>query len=296
MENTSVGTLGFLQGKGPLSQIVLAVVLSALLYIILISLEAVYISYQQVSRTKVSIDDRTLNSENNSDIYSVNPQTASANKRFRDLRVSDNERTGIEYSYSCFLLINESSFEDGTTNLKHIFSKGNERLYPLLSPGVFLLSNKNTLRIFQNSSKTWYNKVDVDNIPIGKWFHLVVLAKNNAVEVYVNGNLASKLNMMGGIIYQNYQNLSLFSRRKVDLKNANMRSIPSTDEAGYHGFKVDRSMNGLISRFNYFSYALSYTQIRDLMNEGPNPITAQENQDKPPYFIDNWWTGKDLLM
>jgi len=294
MDNTSSRPLEFLQGKGPLSQIVLAVVLAVLLYIIMVSLEAVYLSYQQVSHTQTRIDDRTLNSENNSTIYSVNPKTADGNKNYRDLRVSDNERTGIEYSYSCFLLINESTFEEGTSGMKHIFSKGNEKLFPLLSPGVFMNSNSNTLVIFQSSSDTWYNKTEVENIPIGKWFHLVVLAKNNAVEVYINGNLSSKLTMGKGVLYQNYQNLSLFSRQKttsLNLKNASMPSIPENNI-----FDVRGPISGQISRFNYFSYALSYTQIRDLMNQGPNPITAQENQDKPPYFVDNWWTGTGLLM
>jgi hypothetical protein len=32
------------------------------------------------------------------------------------------------------------------------------------------------------------------------------------------------------------------------------------------------------------------------MNMGPNPQMVTNNLDKPPYFIDNWWTGRNMLM
>ena len=52
-----------------------------------------------------------------------------------------------------------------------------------MSPSVFVLDESNTLRVYQNSTTTWNNYVDVQNIPIDKWFHLVVLARNNGVEI-----------------------------------------------------------------------------------------------------------------
>jgi len=298
MENTPAGPVAFLKAKGPLSQIVLAVIIATILYIILLSLEIVYISYQQVANTKVDIQGEggLTVSDGNTLTYTpnINIKGKSGTKsNYRDLRYSDNEKTGVEYSYSCFLNISPKTFVDGTSTLKHIFHKGSPQYFPLLSPGVFVLSNTNTLRIFQNISTTWYNYIDVPNMPVGKWFHLVVLAKNNAVEIYINGNLAAKLSSKGGVIYQNYQNLHLFSgTNSIALTNANMPSIPQ----GNPGFKVNGSITGNISQFFYFSYALSYTEIRDMMNMGPNPVFAQNNVDKPPYFLDNWWTGSQNLM
>jgi len=296
MENTPAGPVAFLKAKGPLSQIVLAVIIATILYIILLSLEIVYISYQQVAHTKVDIQGGgglTL-SDGKKLTYTSNVNIKGDNANYRELRYSDNEKTGIEYSYSCFLNIKSNTFKDGTSELKHIFHKGSSEYYPLLSPGVFVLSNTNTLRVFQNISTTWYNYIDVPNMPVGKWFHLVVLAKNNAVEIYVNGNLAAKLSSKGGVIYQNYQDLHLFSgiAMTTALTNANMPSIPQSDT----GFKVNGSVSGSISQFFYFSYALSYTEIRDMMNMGPNPVVAENNVDKPPYFLDNWWTGSQNLM
>ena len=296
MENTSAGPVAFLKAKGPLSQIVLAVIIATVLYIILLSLEIVYISYLQVANTKVDIEGgggKTINS-GTSKVYTSNTNDIRIkNGNFRDLRYSDNEKTGIEYSYSCFLNISPETFKDGTTELKHVFHKGSEKFYPLLSPGVFVLGNTNTLRVFQNTSTTWYNYIDIPNMPIGKWFHLVVLVKNNATEIYINGNLGAKLSSGGGVVYQNYQNLYLFNKSRISsaLTQANMLSIPEGET-----YNVNSSVTGSISQFYYFSYALSYTEIQDMLTMGPNPVVADNNVDKPPYFLDNWWTGKDNLM
>jgi hypothetical protein len=230
-----------------------------------------------------------------SQIYTTNPTTVASkdNKMFRNLPHSDNERTGIEYSYACFLLLTDDNFDDNNTNgFRHIFNKGSKKLYPLMSPGVFVNSGKNSLRIFQNNTLTWYNYIDIDDIPIGKWFHLVVLVKNNATEIYVNGNIAGKITNNNAIIYQNYQNLYVFTDdERYTFNNGRYPSMPIGDEYIVHG-----KAKGYISRFYYYSYALSYTEIQDLMNMGPNPVILTSNQDKPPYFIDNWWTGKNMLM
>lgn len=295
MENTSNNSLSFLMAKGPLSQIVLAFIMSVVLYIVLISLEAVYISYKHVSGTRTIIKDETVDSSHQL-TYITNPTPpGSTSKYFRDIRHSSNERSGIEFSYSCFLLIKKGNYEDNNINAhRHIFHKGSDTLYPLMSPGVFVNAGTNTLRIYQNNTKTWYNYIDVNDIPIDKWFHLVVLVKDNATEVYINGNLAGKLQNPGSIIYQNYQDFHIFSDIRTPTggyNNAALASIPTGEVYNIIGRGV-----GLISRLYYYSYALTYTEIQDLMNKGPNPIIETDTQDKPPYSIDNWWTGTSMLM
>ena len=291
MDNTQPsGFVDFIRAKGPFSQIILAVVLATLLYIILISLEIIYMSYTSVANTRVIIEDRTQ--DNKLPVtYTVNPKSSSV-KNYRNIMNSDNENTGIEYSYSCFLLIHQNNFKDGATNqYKHIFHKGSLNLFPLLSPGVFVNAGTNTLRIFQNITTTWYNYVDVEDIPISKWIHLVILVKNNATEVYINGNLAAKLTSKTGVIYQNYQNLHVFSSKVITLSNPAVPSIPLNNP-----YDIQGSADAVMSRFYYYTYALTYTEIQDLMNMGPNPLTVPTSLDKPPYLIDNWWTGRNNLM
>jgi hypothetical protein len=289
MENSYTETSSFLLGKGPLSQIVIAFVISIGLYIVLLSLEAVYISYKEVSRTHTVISDKTL-PNTKTVIYSVNPANIGT-QDYRNLVHSQNEKTGIEYSYACFLLLDESNFGDDTSSYRHLFHRGYSTGFPLLGPGLFINAGTNTLRLYQNNTLTWYNYIDVNDIPIKKWFHLVIVVKNNATEIYVNGNLSAKLTNNKAVVYQNYQPLYLFQDLRVNRTSINTPSIPEGEK-----FIVIGKASGQISRFNYYSYALSFTEIQDLMNIGPNPQMDIDNIDKPPYFIDNWWTGRNMLM
>ena len=291
MENSYTETSSFLLGKGPLSQLVIAFVISVALYITLLSLEAIFISYKQVSRTHTEIEEKTLSSTIPV-FYSVNPKNIGT-PNYRNLVHSQNEKTGIEYSYSCFLLLNQENFSaNNISSYKHIFHRGYNTGFPLLGPGLFVNAGTNTLRLYQNNTLTWYNYIDINDIPIKKWFHLVILAKNNATEIYVNGNLSAKLTNNNAVIYQNYQSLFLFEDITVPIKtSAHTPSIPEGEI-----FNIIGKASGQISRFNYYSYALSFTEIQDLMNMGPNPQMVTDNTDKPPYFIDNWWTGRNMLM
>jgi hypothetical protein len=47
-----------------------------------------------------------------------------------------------------------------------------------------------------------------------------------------------------------------------------------------------------MSNLTYFSYALGYAEIQQLMNEGPSTkmATATDTGDIPPYLDDTWWT------
>jgi hypothetical protein len=51
-------------------------------------------------------------------------------------------------------------------------------------------------------------------------------------------------------------------------------------------------MKGQLSRLNYFSYALCYAEIQQLMNEGPSSKleSAVSTGNIPPYLDDTWWS------
>ncbi len=273
--------IGFLLGTGVVSQIVLFIVLSVVLYIFMMILEVAYTSFRQIGGTRVDILPETVSAKDKMYTFVQDPSSSIA----KTLPYSDNERTGIEFSYSFFLWINPSSFkmEDG---LLHIMHKGHPKCYPLMSPGVFLHSNANTLRIYQNSSDTWNNYIDVDGIPVKKWVHVVIVARANSIEVYLNGNLTKKLKLEKGVLYQNYGDLYLFNPR-IFVENGNtIKSIGANNM-----FKVDGTFDGKLSRLTYFSYALTYTEIQGLNVQGANPQTVTQAEDAPPYFTDNWWVN-----
>jgi hypothetical protein len=68
------------------------------------------------------------------------------------------------------------------------------------------------------------------------------------------------------------------------LKKANIPSLG-------RDLNIFGAVKGFVSNLNYFSYALGYSEIQELMNQGPSSkIDSSLNlTDVPPYLADNWW-------
>jgi hypothetical protein len=46
----------------------------------------------------------------------------------------------------------------------------------------------------------------------------------------------------------------------------------------------------MLSRMRYYNYAISYSEIQALVDEGPsNKVDAADMGGVPPYLTDNWW-------
>ena len=198
---------------------------------------------------------------------------------------SNNELTGIEFSYSFFLNVPASSYS-GSEGLQHIFHKGSPSQFPLLGPGVYMHSESNTLRVYMNTYDTWNNYVDVDNIPIGKWAHIVIVCKASHLEIFVNGNIKSRLGFDLTPPYQNYGDVYAFSQRRFKLRPTDVTSL--TKE-----FNVQGAVNGQFSRLYYFSYALSYSEVNSLFNQGPSTTldSTSGSSNTQTYLADTWWTA-----
>ncbi len=284
--NSNVGTgenpvMSFLLGTGIGAQIALFIVLCVVLYMFMMILEVAYTSFRQIGGTRVDILPETVSAKDKMYTFVQDPNSSIA----KTLPYSDNERTGIEFSYSFYLWVNPSSFkmENG---LLHILHKGHPKCFPLMSPGVFLHSNANTLRIYQNSSDTWNNYIDIEGIPVKKWVHVAIVARSNSIEAYLNGNLTKKMKFEKGVLYQNYGDLYLFNPRIFVVNGTGIKSLGQGNN-----FKVDGTFDGKTSRLTYFSYALTYTEIQSLSMQGSNPQTMTQSEDAPPYFTDNWWVN-----
>jgi hypothetical protein len=276
----SAGPISWIIGTGIIPQLILGLCVSTLLYITMMSLEALYKSYKAVSGTRIVLLPCIAGAQDRPIEFEQNPNV----EGHRTLPFSDNERTGIEFSYAFFIYINPASFERQEDGLIHVMHKGYSTPYPLMSPGVFLKSNTNTMRVYMNSSRTWNNYIDVENIPVKKWVHVTILARSNALEIYINGNLAKKMNIKNEILYQNFGNLYVFSQRRLVLNPSSVKSLK--DEF----LRVFGTFSGSISDLNYFSYGLSYTEIQSLVDKGPNLNACNlSSADNPPYLEDNWW-------
>jgi hypothetical protein len=209
-----------------------------------------------------------------------------------------------------FLNINSATFSNGDHKLYHIMHKGYSKPYPLMGPGVFCWGDKNTLRIYMNSYDTWANWTEIDNIPVNKWIHLVISCKGNVMYIYLNGNIKQKIKMSKNTPpYQNYGNVYLFSGRKQILNpTSNVVSsllrdsdfVPSADNQNTPATSLtfNGSATGLASRVYYYGYALAYSEIQTLINEGPSPNMAGTGigNTQSQYLADTWWTKDGTVM
>ena len=265
-------------GSNAIQQFVFPVIIVLVLYCMFMFLEIMYKYINRLSVNRVELLPNTSTSDNT--------KTISQNPLLTDktlIQLSDNERTGIEFTYSFYLFVNPSSFtqDDG---LLHIFHKGYASQFPLLGPGVYMRSNKNTLRVYMNTFKTWNNFVEIDNFPLNKWVHVAIVCTNDALEIFINANLAKKLSFDGFVPYQNYQDLICFSSRRI-IKRLSMDMNAPPD------FNVFRAMTGMLSRLTYFNYALCYAEIQKEMDQGPSSkMDSALLADAPPYLADTWWT------
>jgi hypothetical protein len=208
---------------------------------------------------------------------------------------SENEVNGMEFSYSMYLFISPETFEEtssescgttstGSAKLKHIMHKGSKDGFPLMAPGLFVHGDKNTLRIYMNSSTKWDNYVEVPNVPVGKWFHIVVVMKGKYLDVFVNGNVTVR-HEFPSVPKLNYGSIYVMTPVKFP-KNA-------SDNVDVGDFKLDSAAKGMVSRLKYYAYALNYSQIDGLLREGPSKnIVSNSYSEVPPYFHDDWWVNK----
>ena len=265
-----------------IAQALYAVVLVGCIYLSIVFIEVMFNYMNRLHTNRTELIPNTCPTDVRTKIIAQNPNVAGSNP----ISLSSNERSGIEFSYSFFINVNPSSFrqEEG---LLHVFHKGYSSQFPLLAPGVYVRSDTNTLRVYMNTYRTWNNYVEIDNFPISKWVHVVISCNENALDIFINGNLSKRHAFDGFTPYQNDQDIICFSQRQIKLDQSH---VPSVDK---NGFQVYGAMKGYLSRLIYFNYALSYSEIQQLLSEGPSKVMDSDAMDSStaPYLDDTWWTN-----
>jgi hypothetical protein len=291
-----------LSGADAFSQVLFGVVLVIVVYLVLAGCDYIYRTFTRMYKDRVELFPDTYISGPR--MFSVTQDPNIPNSK--TIYFSDNQRSGIEFSYSLFVFINSDTFNNTeSASLYHILHKGYGKMYPLLGPGIFCWGNKNTIRVFMNCYDTWNNYTDIDNIPVDKWFHITVTCKGNTMYVYINGNLKTKMALSNNTPpYQNYGNVYLFSSRKQTLNSTTTVSLQkdvmfSQDTLGHlTSITFNGAIKGMASRVYYFGYALTYTEIQTLLNVGPSQIIHTANNSTSTalmdsqYLSDSWWTNR----
>jgi hypothetical protein len=188
---------------------------------------------------------------------------------------SVNAPSGLEFSYSCFLMLDKTTFQGNASGLRHIFHKGSPVYKPLMCPGVFVRNDDNTLVIYMNEANHWDTFCEIPNIPIGKWFHLAIVVRNMNMDIYINGNVTLR-KTLSSVPKQNFGDIYVF-------KTEHFKDT-SPDPLNVLG-----SATGLISALQYTGYALNYEQIDKLIRAGPSTQLVSATQNLPPYLTDSWW-------
>jgi hypothetical protein len=171
---------------------------------------------------------------------------------------SDNQQSGIQFSYVFWMVIENMEYKFG--EWKHVFHKGNKTSYPNRAPGVFIHPEKNALRFYMNTYKNILEYIDIDNIPLKRWVHVGLVLDHKYLDVYINGYLR-KRHELSSLPKQNFGDLWL-----------NL----------YGGFE------GYLSKLRYYRRALKYYEIESIVTKGPSN-QACSGGELPPYLDDNWW-------
>jgi hypothetical protein len=261
-------------GTGAIDQIIQSMIVILFMYVllgVLNNLGILYFTWLEMSTTLMP-DTSTA-----SETYTQEPNIDTSKTCYP----SKNEINGTEFTYACFLNFRSTNFTRDANSLRHVFHKGSPPpdAYPLISPGVFTLSDKNTLRIYMGSSDRWDNYVDIPNIPVEKWFHLVITLKGRNLDVYINGNVIQRMTL-ATVPKLNFGDVYVFQ----NVTNDDTRVM----EIGQR-YNVNGKADGMISRFFYYAYSLSYSEIDNLYRQGPSSKIVSSSNQLPPYMADAWW-------
>ncbi len=211
---------------------------------------------------------------------------------------SNNRPSGIEWTWSVWLFIDAvgTSADSNTSTLSvqrststsipyhHIFHKGTidnldtNGIYELHNgPGVYLSSSEDpTLRIIMDTvNPNLPARIDVNNIPLKKWFHLLIRLQNTNIDVYINGTISAHT-IIENIPKQNYYDVYICSN---------------------NGF------SGSLSNLRYYATALNIFSINAIVSAGPNltPSTskvvgtssaAKSSEYNASYLSTVWYNSK----
>ena len=203
---------------------------------------------------------------------------------------SVNEREGLEFTWSVWLLIDEigdpasSSYPNDPRN-RHIFNKGdhanlqnvtdwdgnnvNGMNFPNNGPGLYLSQKKNALIVVMNTFNNVIEEVEINDIPIDKWINLTLRCQGKKMDTYINGTIVNR-HIFSSVPKQNYGDIWVSQRGGFD---------------------------GMISNLRYFGHALTGIEIDNLVKAGPNLRVADDEASRifPPYFAIRWFFSKPYV-
>lgn len=199
---------------------------------------------------------------------------------------SNNEKTGLEFTWSSWIYVNDMNIGDDLQKFQHIYHKGNDSFdgngvaTVTNGPGLYLKQKvgvnddePNTASLFvimdtkTGKTNNAENSLEVKDIPLKKWLSVIVRMKNTVLEIYINGVVSGRLQFQE-VPIQNYYDVHV----------------------GKNG-----GINGKISNLRYYKEALSIFDINSIITAGPDIRSFNYDMKKMSsynYLSNLWYTGK----
>ena len=163
---------------------------------------------------------------------------------------SKNDAGGIGITWSVWIYIKQNSTIDPNNvgKWRHVFNKGSIKpdgtgiMMPNNGPGLYLKDDYSAIRVIMSTFDNPNTSVDVENIPINKWFNVIIRVENTVLDVFINGDLAQRL-PLNSVPFQNYGDVNV---------------------------AINGGFNGVLSSLRYHNTALGTRAIANIVNEGPN--------------------------
>ena len=135
--------------------------------------------------------------------------------------------------------------------------------FPNNAPGLYLAPHTNNLIVMMNTYNVINEEVIVPDVPLNKWFNVIIRCRNTTLDVYANGTIVRSINLIG-VPKQNYGDVFV----------------------GLNG-----GFDGNVSNLWYYDYALGTAEIQRIVNGGPNTTMIGSNgmSDKLTNYLSLRW-------
>jgi hypothetical protein len=250
----------FLDSNGIIAKVVfliMVVIIFVFLFYIIVSL----IGYFSAPSENPLLINGQMNGNNGQIIIPQNP----ANKGSKTIIRSNNEDTGIEFTWSVWLQYTGQSTSGtsspSTITYSPVFVKGDCSLTTSNNtsfcsvnhgPGLyFYVTDSIHLAVLMDTVSTPASKmtindstqiIDISNLPVNQYFHLGIRCQGVNIDTYINGTIIKRQNL-GNVPKQNFYDVFVCPK---------------------NGFP------GYLSNLQYFSRALTVVELNTIYQSGPN--------------------------
>lgn len=268
----------FLNSNSTIARFVF-IILVLIIFMILLNIGVAFVSYLATPSKSPYIIHGMLPGSG----YTIFPQDPASSKAV--VYRSNNRTGGIEFTWALWLKMDNLPSD---TDYHPIFVKGTDSYNSSgvakvnNGPGLYLSKGNVAVDSCGNQLKLTYimdvvspdasaqlNPLEkvIENIPIGKWFHVAVRMQGKVLDCYINGVIVQRMSFGDAIPKQNYDPIVY---------------------AGNGGFA------GSISNLRYYDYALSVFEINSVVYYGPNLKAANGSSSNYFDYLGQSWYSNSI--